>query len=145
MPTIIAVTVLGSGQRRSLVAGIIVLMAVAVVLTGSRAGVLAAAVALVVMFPRGWPRRVVCALACVVVVAAIGLGKIVFGGLGQNIFNPAMVGRAFVMIAFPALLAAGGYVVGSEQAWVDTVTAATIEMAYSAVRASRQTNVACYI
>ena len=56
---------------------------------------------------------------------AIGIGKVVFGGLGQNIFNPAMVGRAFVMIAFPALLAAGGYVVGSEQAWVDTVTAAT--------------------
>lgn len=40
---------------------------------------------------------------------AIGVGKVVFGGLGGNIFNPAMVGRAFVMIAFPALLAAGGY------------------------------------
>lgn len=32
--------------------------------------------------------------------AAIGIGKVVYGGLGQNIFNPAMVGRAFVMIAF---------------------------------------------
>ena len=31
---------------------------------------------------------------------AIGIGKVVFGGLGMNIFNPAMVGRAFVMIAF---------------------------------------------
>jgi electron transport complex protein RnfD len=41
---------------------------------------------------------------------AIGLGKVVFGGLGQNIFNPAMVGRAFVMIAFPTLMAAGGYI-----------------------------------
>ncbi|MFW6154325.1 MAG: RnfABCDGE type electron transport complex subunit D [Planctomycetota bacterium] len=32
--------------------------------------------------------------------AAIALGKMVFGGLGNNLFNPAMVGRAFVMIAF---------------------------------------------
>lgn len=43
-------------------------------------------------------------------VAAIGLGKVVFGGLGQNIFNPAMVGRAFVMIAFASLMGATGYV-----------------------------------
>jgi len=42
--------------------------------------------------------------------AAIGLGKIVFGGLGANLFNPAMVGRAFVMIAFPVALGASGYV-----------------------------------
>ena len=31
---------------------------------------------------------------------AVGLGKMVFGGLGANIFNPAMVGRAFLMICF---------------------------------------------
>lgn len=41
--------------------------------------------------------------------AAIGLGKVVFGGLGQNIFNPAMVGRAFVMISFSAALGASAY------------------------------------
>ncbi|MEN8246017.1 MAG: RnfABCDGE type electron transport complex subunit D [Thermodesulfobacteriota bacterium] len=43
-------------------------------------------------------------------VVAIGVGKLVFGGLGMNIFNPAMVGRAFVMIAFAGSLAASGYV-----------------------------------
>jgi electron transport complex protein RnfD len=32
---------------------------------------------------------------------AIGLGKLVFGGLGQNIFNPALLGRAFLQAAFP--------------------------------------------
>ncbi|MHC4711098.1 MAG: RnfABCDGE type electron transport complex subunit D, partial [Planctomycetota bacterium] len=32
---------------------------------------------------------------------AIGLGKVVFGGLGQNLFNPALVGRAFLQAAFP--------------------------------------------
>jgi len=41
---------------------------------------------------------------------AIGVGKIIFGGLGQNIFNPAMLGRAFVMIAFPAFMGATAYV-----------------------------------
>lgn len=41
---------------------------------------------------------------------AIGIGKVVFGGLGQNLFNPAMVGRAFVMICFPAALGAAAYV-----------------------------------
>lgn len=40
---------------------------------------------------------------------AIGLGKIVFGGLGYNIFNPAMVGRAFVLFAFPMALGATAY------------------------------------
>jgi electron transport complex protein RnfD len=37
-------------------------------------------------------------------VAAIGIGKMLFGGLGQNVFNPAMVGRAFLMAAFPVLM-----------------------------------------
>lgn len=37
-------------------------------------------------------------------VVAIALAKAIFGGLGQNLFNPAMVGRAFLMICFPAAL-----------------------------------------
>lgn len=37
-------------------------------------------------------------------VVAIAIGKMIFGGLGQNIFNPAMVGRAFLMTAFPVLM-----------------------------------------
>ena len=35
---------------------------------------------------------------------AIIFGKQIFGGLGQNIFNPALVGRAFLMAAYPAML-----------------------------------------
>jgi len=42
-------------------------------------------------------------------VAAIGLGKAVFGGLGYNIFNPAMVGRAFVMLSFAKEMGASAY------------------------------------
>jgi len=55
--------------------------------------------------------------------AAIGVGKVVFGGLGQNLFNPAMVGRAFAMIAFPAAMGASAYVVPG--AAVDALTHAT--------------------
>ena len=32
---------------------------------------------------------------------AIGIGKMVFGGLGNNPFNPALVGRVFMLISFP--------------------------------------------
>ena len=35
-------------------------------------------------------------------IVAIGLGKMSFGGLGGNIFNPALVGRVFLLIAYPA-------------------------------------------
>lgn len=34
-------------------------------------------------------------------VIAVALGKALFGGLGQNPFNPALVGRAFLQAAFP--------------------------------------------
>jgi electron transport complex protein RnfD len=34
----------------------------------------------------------------------IGFGKLLFGGLGQNVFNPALLGRAFLQAAFPGAL-----------------------------------------
>lgn len=37
-------------------------------------------------------------------VIAIGLGKTLFGGLGFNAFNPALVGRAFLQAAFPVAM-----------------------------------------
>ncbi len=37
-------------------------------------------------------------------VAGVGLGKVVWGGLGQNAFNPALVGRAFLQAAFPTAI-----------------------------------------
>ncbi|NLJ84159.1 MAG: RnfABCDGE type electron transport complex subunit D [Halanaerobiaceae bacterium] len=43
---------------------------------------------------------------------AIGLGKQVFGGLGHNPFNPALVGRAFLMAAYPMQL--GGWVLDGQ-------------------------------
>lgn len=35
---------------------------------------------------------------------AIGIGKMCFGGLGCNIFNPALVGRCFLLVSFPAAM-----------------------------------------
>ncbi len=32
---------------------------------------------------------------------AIGIAKMSFGGLGKNLFNPALVGRVFLLIAYP--------------------------------------------
>ncbi|MCF8368115.1 MAG: RnfABCDGE type electron transport complex subunit D [Bacteroidales bacterium] len=34
-------------------------------------------------------------------IVSIGIGKMSFGGLGKNIFNPALVGRVFLLISFP--------------------------------------------
>jgi electron transport complex protein RnfD len=53
----------------------------------------------------------------------LGLGKVVFGGLGYNIFNPAMVGRAFVMLSFAKEMGASAYVAAQSQ--LPVVTQAT--------------------
>lgn len=34
----------------------------------------------------------------------IGFGKLIFGGLGQNVFNPALIGRAFLQASFPVAM-----------------------------------------
>jgi electron transport complex protein RnfD len=51
---------------------------------------------------------------------AVALGKMVFGGLGHNIFNPAMVGRAFLMVCFALPMTQW-----ANPAGVDAATAAT--------------------
>ncbi len=55
---------------------------------------------------------------------AIGVGKQLFGGLGYNIFNPALLGRAFLMATYPVLTTTWVEPHAVEQA-VDAVTAAT--------------------
>lgn len=62
-------------------------------------------------------------VGCIGAIVAMGIGKIIFGGLGMNIFNPAMVGRAFVMIAFAGDLAASGYI--DPDGAVDIISQAT--------------------
>ncbi|MBW1799507.1 MAG: RnfABCDGE type electron transport complex subunit D [Deltaproteobacteria bacterium] len=40
-------------------------------------------------------------MAVVGIVFGVAIGKMVFGGFGRNVFNPAMAGRCFIYITFP--------------------------------------------
>ena len=55
---------------------------------------------------------------------AIGIGKMAFGGLGNNPFNPALVGRVFLLISFPAKMTSWP-VPHQLTAYADAVTGAT--------------------
>lgn len=54
--------------------------------------------------------------------AAIGVGKLSFGGLGSNIFNPALVGRVFLLISFPVQMTSWPV---NNRSGIDAVTSAT--------------------
>ena len=57
---------------------------------------------------------------------AIGIGKMSFGGLGNNLFNPALVGRVFLLISFPAAMTTWPIPAAlSFDSSVDALTAAT--------------------
>ena len=57
--------------------------------------------------------------------AAIGIGKMSFGGLGNNVFNPALVGRVFLLISFPAQMTTWPEP-GQLMAYTDATTGATV-------------------
>ena len=57
--------------------------------------------------------------------AAIGLGKMCYGGLGNNLFNPALVGRVFLLISFPAAMTTWPIPEPFSMAYMDAQTAAT--------------------
>jgi len=44
-------------------------------------------------------------ILAVAAIASIGLAKHIYGGLGRNVFNPAMVGYAVILVSFPQSLA----------------------------------------
>lgn len=56
---------------------------------------------------------------------AIGIGKMSFGGLGFNIFNPALVGRVFLLISFPVQMTSWPTAVENNTNMADAVTGAT--------------------
>jgi electron transport complex, rnfABCDGE type, D subunit len=56
---------------------------------------------------------------------AIGIGKMSFGGLGNNIFNPALVGRVFLLISFPVQMTTWP-VPGSRAQYLDAETGSTL-------------------
>jgi electron transport complex protein RnfD len=56
---------------------------------------------------------------------AIGIGKMSFGGLGNNPFNPALVGRVFLLISFPVQMTSWPVPNGFNTGYTDAVTGAT--------------------
>ncbi len=56
---------------------------------------------------------------------AIGVGKMSFGGLGKNPFNPALVGRVFLLISFPVQMTTWPTVGKWFPMTLDTVSGAT--------------------
>lgn len=75
--------------------------------TGTQSGQLAdysaviTGLLLALTLPPGFPLW----MGAVAGLVAIVLGKAIFGGIGHNLFNPALVGRAFVQAAFPTSIA----------------------------------------
>lgn len=58
-------------------------------------------------------------------VVAIGIAKMTFGGLGNNPFNPALVGRVFMLISFPVQMTSWPVPAGLATGYTDAVTGAT--------------------
>ena len=56
---------------------------------------------------------------------AIGVAKLSFGGLGYNIFNPALVGRVFLLVCFPVQMTSWPTAVENNLSLVDAVTGET--------------------
>lgn len=72
-------------------------------------------------------------MAALGIIFGISFGKMVFGGFGQNVFNPAMAGRCFIYVTFPIQMTgqwakpfwggAGGF--GAWSVSIDSITSAT--------------------
>jgi len=58
-------------------------------------------------------------------IIAIGVAKMTFGGLGNNPFNPALVGRVFLLISFPVQMTSWPVPSGFKTGYADAVTGAT--------------------
>ncbi len=56
---------------------------------------------------------------------AIAVAKMTFGGLGNNPFNPALVGRVFMLISFPVQMTSWPVPAGFNTSYTDAITGAT--------------------
>ncbi|MDO8847796.1 MAG: RnfABCDGE type electron transport complex subunit D [Coriobacteriia bacterium] len=75
-------------------------------------------------------------MAAAAALVAIGLGKMIFGGLGHNLFNPALVGRAFVTLSWAGVLATA-----PERGWFRALPDVTAE-GYDAISGATRLAVA---
>ncbi len=73
-------------------------------INGAKAKVSEAVLVSCILFTLTLPPSVPFWVAAVGIIFGIVFGKGVFGGFGRNIFNPALVGRCFIYISFPAFM-----------------------------------------
>ena len=71
------------------------------------------------------PSNIPIALIIIGAAVAIGIGKMAFGGLGNNPFNPALVGRVFLLMSFPVQMTSWPVPLANRLAYVDAETGAT--------------------
>ncbi len=83
------------------------------------------------LFVLGLPPPIPVWMAIIGIIFAVVFGKMVFGGFGRNIFNPALTGRAFLYVSFGGYMTAmwhepfSGFPGGLTKYAVDAVTQAT--------------------
>lgn len=58
-------------------------------------------------------------------IMAIGVGKVSFGGLGNNLFNPALFARAFLLVSFPVQMTTWPEPIASRLHYLNAATGAT--------------------
>ena len=85
-----------------LIAGVVSEYLVMRLINGAKAKVSEAALVTCVLFTLTLPPTTPYWVAVVGIVFGLVMGKGVFGGFGRNIFNPALVGRCFIYVSFPA-------------------------------------------
>lgn len=68
---------------------------------------------------------------------AIGLGKMAFGGIGSNIFNPAILGRVFLLVSFPQQMTTWPRVKEVMESAQNAVTTASMDAISSATPLAR--------
>lgn len=71
------------------------------------------------------PTNIPVGLIIIGAAVAIGIGKMSFGGIGNNPFNPALVGRVFLLISFPVQMTSWPVPVESRFQYLDATTGAT--------------------
>ncbi len=108
-------------------------------ISGDKAKVSEAVFVSAALYTLSLPPRTPVWIALVGIVFGIVFGKAVFGGFGRNVFNPALVGRCFIYIAFPHQMTMtwlqpfsalpGGFV--NWTAAADAVTSATPIITYN--------------
>ncbi|MDR1675756.1 MAG: RnfABCDGE type electron transport complex subunit D, partial [Tannerella sp.] len=71
------------------------------------------------------PSNLPCWMIVIGAAVSIGVAKMSFGGLGNNPFNPALVGRVFLLISFPVQMTLWPRPTAWNTAYLDAETAAT--------------------